>query len=95
MALHELCTNATKYGALSSDKGRVELSWSVERGDRPRLQLRWSEIDGPPVVPPSQTGFGTRMLHRALAVALKAQVVLDYATTGLVCTIDALNSELF
>lgn len=95
MALHELCTNAMKYGALSNETGRVELTWSVEERGSPKLHLEWRERGGPPVSKPSRSGFGTRMLDRALAGELNALVVMDFAPAGLRCTIVAANSELF
>lgn len=86
LALHELYTNAIKYGALSNDAGRVSLEW--ERTGGPRLRLRWSEHDGPPVVPPERRGFGTRLVERSLSQDLDADVSLDFRPSGLVCTID-------
>lgn len=95
MALHELCTNAIKYGALSNDTGVVDLTWHVDETETPRLHVIWRESGGPPVRAPDRRGFGTRMLDRALAGELKAKVEMDFAPGGLVCTIDAGNSELF
>lgn len=66
MALHELGTNAVKYGALSNDAGRVVIEWDIESSEKPRLKLVWQEMDGPPVSPPERAGFGSRMLERAL-----------------------------
>lgn len=95
MALHELCTNALKYGALAGEAGWVELKWQVESGPPPRLHLAWRERGGPPVVAPTRQGFGTRMLERALAGDLQAQVRLDFAPEGLTCTIVAEAPALF
>ena len=89
MALHELCTNAAKYGALSVDSGRVALTWSIERGAHHRLHLRWQESGGPTVVAPSRRGFGSLMIERALSTELQGEVRLDFRPEGLVCTIDA------
>ena len=89
MALHELCTNAAKYGALSAESGCVALSWSIEHGTPPRLHLRWQESGGPPVVAPSRRGFGSMMIERALAAELQGQVRLAFQPEGLLCTIDA------
>ena len=86
MAVHELCTNAIKYGALSADSGHVDIDWSDADG---RLRWRWRERGGPPVAIPTRTGFGSRMIERALAMQLSGTVTLDYQATGLVCTIDA------
>jgi PAS domain S-box-containing protein len=86
MALHELCTNAAKYGALSVPEGRVALGWRVE-GDR--LHLEWRERGGPPVRPPERRGFGFRMIERALAADMAGGAKLDFEPEGLVCRIDA------
>ena len=89
MALHELCTNATKYGALSRPKGMVSIHWQVSDAIPPRLHLRWAERGGPTVRAPDTRGFGTRMIERALAAELHGTATLDYAPGGLVCAIDA------
>ncbi len=82
LALHELATNALKYGALSGERGRVEVTWR-RRGDE--LEMRWREIDGPVVTAPSRTGFGSRLLTQALAAELGAPVALRYDPAGVVC----------
>ncbi len=94
LALHELATNAAKYGALSTPAGRVDLTWSFtgEPGRR-RLELSWRESGGPAVRPPDRTGFGTRLIEKGLAGGLKAQVKLDYRPEGLVFTLSAPTSE--
>ncbi|TXN23442.1 PAS domain S-box protein [Methylobacterium sp. WL9] len=89
MALHELGTNAVKYGALSNEGGRVRISWTVTRGAELRLGLRWSESGGPPVKRPTRTGFGSRLIERSLARELEGEVALLYEPGGVVCTIDA------
>ena len=89
LALHELCTNALKYGALSVDEGRVDLSWQVEPGTPRRLAITWRETGGPPVEPPSRRGFGSRLINQVIASDLDGAVSADFATDGLVCTIDA------
>jgi two-component sensor histidine kinase len=66
MALHELGTNAVKYGALSTEDGRVQLHWELNGADPPRLKLRWRESRGPAVRPPSRRGFGSVVIERAL-----------------------------
>jgi PAS domain S-box-containing protein len=86
LAIHELCTNAVKYGALSNDSGKVTISWGV--ADR-RLRLVWTENGGPRVTTPRRRGFGSMMLERALASELVGSVKLDFAASGLCCTIDA------
>jgi two-component system CheB/CheR fusion protein len=86
MALHELATNAIKYGALSVPAGIVHLSWRLERdAEGGRLELDWREEGGPPVTPPSHQGFGSRVLERGLAHELEGKVDLDYAPDGLAC----------
>jgi PAS domain S-box-containing protein len=89
MALHELGTNAVKYGALSNESGRVAIAWSVARGPETRLTLRWSESGGPPVAKPTRTGFGSRLIERGLARELAGEVQLAYEPGGVVCTIAA------
>jgi two-component sensor histidine kinase len=86
MAIHELCTNASKYGALSVADGHVTIAWDTA-GDR--FRLRWEEHGGPPVTPPGRMGFGSVMIERALAAQLEGEVAIDYEATGVVCTIDA------
>jgi two-component sensor histidine kinase len=86
IALHELATNAVKYGALSVPAGRVDLSWEQSDG---RLALTWRESGGPPVTEPKREGFGTRMIRRALASELRGPVTLEFPPEGLVCRIDA------
>ena len=86
MALHELSTNAAKYGALSVPGGRVTIGWTADEG---RMAILWSEHDGPPVAPPAGRGFGLRMIERALAADLAAQARIDFEPAGLVCRIEA------
>ena len=89
MALHELCTNAVKYGALSLPRGRVRIAWSTwESPADPTLFLQWEERDGPPVVPPARKGFGTRLIERSLVRELAGNATFDYEPAGLVCTIE-------
>ena len=105
MALHELATNASKYGGLSNDSGKVILNWEVDgqrpgarptkdsadgQGDTPALlRLRWEELDGPPVEKPSRVGFGTRMIERVLAAEFGGRAAIDYRPRGLVFTVEA------
>jgi two-component sensor histidine kinase/DNA-binding NarL/FixJ family response regulator len=86
MALHELGTNALKYGALSTETGRVGLGWTTVDG---RFRLVWKERDGPPVRPPSRTGFGARLIQQGLSAELSGEVNIDYHPGGVVCTIDS------
>jgi PAS domain S-box-containing protein len=93
MALHELHTNAVKYGALSRDGGRVELIWDVTRqGTRqgePELRLSWTERGGPEVAAPTQRGFGSTMIERALGAEFQASVAMEFPRTGFVCRVTA------
>ena len=86
MTFNELCTNTTKFGALSVPAGRVEIAWTVD-DDARRLRLTWTEKDGPPVAAPSRRSFGTRMIG-ALGQQLNGQVQLDYQPAGFVYTLD-------
>lgn len=86
MAVHELATNALKYGALSDETGRVGVTWDIAGQ---RFRWRWQEHSGPPVTLPARKGFGSRMIERALAAQLSGQVTIDYRPAGVVCTIDA------
>lgn len=85
LAIHELATNAMKYGALSSDTGKVSLRWSVAQaeGER-RLEIEWRESGGPPVSRPRHKGFGTAIITRNPEMALRGKVTLDYAPEGVV-----------
>ncbi|HEY5722110.1 MAG TPA: HWE histidine kinase domain-containing protein [Allosphingosinicella sp.] len=91
MALHELGTNAAKYGALSAPSGRVTLGWRVADGER--LRLEWRERGGPAVTAPGQRGFGFRMIERALASDLAGSARIAFEPEGLVCGIDAPLAE--
>src|ERR1700731_800348 len=82
MTLNELCTNTTKFGALSVPGGSVDIAWNVDEGQQ-RLQMTWSEKGGPSVSAPSRQSFGTRLIG-SLGQQLKGQVQLDYAPTGFV-----------
>jgi PAS domain S-box-containing protein len=86
MALHELATNAGKYGALSTFKGRVEIGWSLERtADRgERFVMSWRESGGPPVVKPARAGFGSTVISRMARMSFDADVELDFAPEGLI-----------
>jgi PAS domain S-box-containing protein len=84
VALHELATNAAKYGALSVAKGQVDLKWSHEADER--LILRWTEIGGPAVQPPARQGFGARVVERMIG-QLKGKARFDWRPQGLVCEI--------
>jgi len=85
MALHELATNAVKYGSLSAPEGRVTIRWTVS--DDHLLTLSWVEKDGPPVQPPERSGFGSRLLQRSLARELSGDVAFTFAPAGVRCEI--------
>lgn len=90
MALHELATNAIKYGALSNEAGRVIVDWEVvDAAPSPELRLRWEEVGGPPVVTPSRTGFGTRLIERALAWEMGGTARTEYHPRGISFTLEA------
>lgn len=94
MALHELATNASKHGALSTASGRVGISWNWckgEDGER-RLQLRWKETDGPRVKPPSRKGFGHAVIEHLTAASLHGNAELDWRPEGLVWTLEVPES---
>jgi two-component sensor histidine kinase len=95
MALHEMCTNAVKYGALKTGEGRVSIRWDIESKDGERiLHLVWTERDGPPIVPPARFGFGSKMIERVLAYELEAEVETRYPSTGMILTIRAPLSRI-
>ncbi|KQN77849.1 PAS domain-containing protein [Devosia sp. Leaf64] len=86
MALHELATNAVKYGALSNDNGRVRIEWAQTSHE---LVFTWTESGGPEVQSPKRSGFGSRMIERALASTIRGEATIDYRTPGIVFTMHA------
>jgi two-component sensor histidine kinase len=84
MSLNELCTNTTKFGALSVPEGRVQIVW---RSDGGRLHFEWTETGGPYVNEPTRSSFGTRMMS-SLGQQLKGKVDLTYKPSGFVYTLD-------
>ncbi|MFY9625358.1 MAG: CheR family methyltransferase [Rhodoplanes sp.] len=86
LVLHELATNASKYGALSSPTGRVLITWSVVIASTAAavFKMTWKEEDGPPVVPPARTGFGYTVIKDMMAKAHTAEISMDFAPKGLV-----------
>lgn len=90
MAVHELATNAAKFGALSNESGRVAISWSLQSGDTGPAQfsVSWIESGGPPVAKPSRRGFGSTVIDDMLRMSLGCDVEVDYAPTGLVWRIN-------
>jgi two-component sensor histidine kinase len=88
MALHELATNAARYGALSIPAGRVAVTARVAGDGGTRLLISWRESGGPPVKPPAQRGFGTRLIEEALAYETNGRVALAFPSDGLRCDLD-------
>jgi PAS domain S-box-containing protein len=86
MAVHELLTNALKYGALSVPSGWISISWDIAP-DGKTLSLRWDENGGPPVKAPSKRGFGTRLIERGLAQELGGAVTIEFDPSGVICAI--------
>ncbi len=89
LAIHELATNAVKYGALSVPSGKVRISWTFdgELPESPKLLLKWVEQGGPRVVPPSRNGFGHLVISDMIERSLNAKVVLEFASRGLKWTV--------
>jgi len=88
MILHEIATNAAKYGALSNDTGTVTLDWDVlHEGATPQLRLIWTETGGPPVTAPVQRGFGSRLIERSARDQLGGEATVDFLPRGVVCTV--------
>lgn len=87
LAVHELATNATKYGALSNDSGWVEVTWSC---DDNQLEFVWREHDGPPVTQPARKGFGTILVTRNLATAFGGSIDTDFNPSGYTCRLRAI-----
>jgi two-component sensor histidine kinase len=85
VTLHELATNASKYGSLSAPKGKVEVTWS--RAANEQLILRWTESGGPPAKKPNREGFGTSVIKRMIREQLKGEMNLNWRTEGLACEI--------
>ena len=100
LALHELATNAAKYGALSTDAGHVSLTW---RNDNGKLELSWIETNGPTITPPSRRGYGSRAIIAGIERQLGGMVDFDWQPEGLRCTLsiphdgssDAAKREIF
>jgi two-component sensor histidine kinase len=82
LAIHELATNAVKYGALSVPAGKIAISWKFDRESR-TLFLKWVEQGGPNVVPPSRNGFGHLVIQEMIERSLNATVTLEFAAQGL------------
>lgn len=86
LGIHELCTNAFKYGSLSVESGSVSVTWGEAISDgHPMFVFEWREKGGPPVVPPHKKGFGTNLLERGLAAELGGKIDIQYDAAGLIC----------
>jgi PAS domain S-box-containing protein len=86
LAFHELTTNAIKYGALSTEMGRISISWSLTEGAQDRMfEMLWLETGGPPVKPPTSEGFGGAVIRQSVARERGAKTMLDYLPEGLSC----------
>jgi CheY-like chemotaxis protein len=82
LALHELATNAAKYGALSVEGGRLDVAWGLKG---PMLELRWRERGGPPVAPPTRRGFGSTLISTGVEHQLQGRVTMGWHQEGLEC----------
>ena len=85
MTLHELATNAAKYGALSVPNGHLHVEWSLTKNNQ--VVLRWTETGGPPVAPPTREGFGTQLMNAMIGGQLQGVISFDWRADGLVCEI--------
>jgi PAS domain S-box-containing protein len=96
LSIHELATNAVKYGALSAAQGKIEVSWQrVDVMGVPHLKIAWTESDGPPVAPPKRLGFGSRLIERSIGFELQGKVKPIFEPDGLRVQMDfPLPSEL-
>lgn len=90
MAIHELATNAVKYGSLSNEGGEVRITWLTDHtSSPPHVLLRWEKSGGPTVEVPVRKGFGSRLIERSLAQDLDGDVRIEYLPAGLICTVEA------
>lgn len=94
LCLHELATNAVKYGALSVPNGHVSLRWAVPSADPNGLALEWAEIDGPPALQPTRLGYGTKYLRSALTALFGYPPTLSYTAEGFRCSVSGNISRL-
>ena len=90
LSVHELATNATKYGSLSDAEGLVYVTWSEDHREAPGVfRFKWHEVGGPAVVSPTKSGFGTRLVDRVLTADFGGRVEIAYHRTRLVCRLVA------
>ena len=92
LVLHELATNAVKYGALSNETGVVSITWTPIEGDRLAGMLKWVETGGPQVSEPERKGFGSRLIQRALGS--NSKVILDYRPSGLMFSVELVQETI-
>jgi two-component sensor histidine kinase len=96
LALHELATNAAKYGALSTPDGRVAIKWArTQEGEGAGVEILWTESGGPAVTSPQQRGFGSLVIERNLARSVEANVDLTFMSEGVRCRILIPREHLF
>jgi two-component sensor histidine kinase len=88
LVLHELATNAVKYGALSTATGLLTVGWEPVPEDPNMVVMTWVELGGPPVTPPTRQGFGSKLLVRAFQSQFRSRIDFDYAVEGLKCRIE-------
>jgi PAS domain S-box-containing protein len=94
MLVHELATNAIKYGSLSNDSGRVMIRWTIaDGGDEDIVHLIWKEVGGPIPVEPQRKGFGTRLIERGLGSRGTAGVNMEFLPSGLECHVDVATAR--
>lgn len=89
MALHELATNAVKYGSLSVPKGMVSIIWQFCHTKARVVELRWKERGGPLVIPPTRKGFGSKLVQKMLSAELSGDVILEFEPDGVLCVLRA------
>ena len=87
MIIHEIATNAAKYGAMSNDTGIVAIDWEAIDGPKPKLRLIWTETGGPPVVAPVHRGFGSRLIESSARDQLGGEATVDFLPRGVVYTV--------
>lgn len=85
LVMHELATNAAKYGALSVAGGRVAIDWTIAGDNPPHLELTWREHGGPKAEAPPKRGFGTELIERGIRFELQGEAKLEFTDSGLLC----------
>jgi two-component sensor histidine kinase len=84
LAIHELATNASKYGALSVPGGKIDFGWTIDAGGGDKsVRMKWRETGGPPVIPPTRKGFGSSVITGILSRSFKGEAKLNYCPNGL------------